>query len=1763
MADIDVTFGADGSQLKNVIGGLSKELINFAKQSQSAFGSVEGSITSASQATIKYNKELRAQEAALKSIKAASSIKTPGTSSSGFDDKEIRAIQAGLADSTTQARLLSQELSKMSRTSISDENVRKIQAGLSESTRQASLLSGEVLKTSTAEQASVGFLAQQVAQYDKLMQSQNEINNILDKRLSKSKEIELATKPQSADTSSQIGLSPDQARQVQAALAQSTEQARLLREEFLKQNEALGKSKELVKFVGKDLVKAFDPKVVQSAGKEVELYNKNVKQGPNYWRATIIATKKAAEATATTTKAAKDFSLVGERLKRVWNSLGNESLAGLRYAMYDISNTATRISQGAAALALAPIGFSIQYEREFANVVRTNEIASDSMKTTRENLQKDLKAIAQTTPISWADVTNIATLAGQLGVATAVIGDFTETVAKFSATTDLSVDAAATAFGRLDQLVDGIDGNFNALGSAILAVGVDSVATESQIVAISTNIASMGNLAGLAAPEIIGLSGAMASLGIKPELARGNITRLFSNIGKSAVEGGFNVAEYGRLTGRTADQFVSDWQTRPGAVIQDFFDGINKEGPEAERTLRQLGITSVRDIPALLRLAQNSDEVRRLIALSSAEYLYGTKVTEQYGIISGTTAEQLKRLAQNAQTLQASIGDSVGPLSAQVALLNTVVEGFTNISDTAVGQVINGIVIAVLLLVSGFAALIAASAGTIASMLALKFVTSKLGIEMNANFVKALFGSRVAMDAVTASSLRTAGAVTLLNSVIKRFFVIGLIVTAVAALTAVVGYFVGQTEDASEKVERFFGSAEGLSKAIDEDTKAFDKNTGKMKDGSEALRVYTREVDKLKESQIDSVSNATALIAPMLSTAGAMDDASGAGKGLEKSAEGVADAQNNLADATRNANDATGAQKEIFAAGSLTLDYFKEGMLQQVDLVNIFGDPALVAQFEAAGGDLGAILAAGMVGESDAAIDAVVANLRKDVDAARVASNAANKKSLTEGDRATRDALKQELEDQLALLKTVDGEFRDYAEGAGLAIDAQDELALSSGTLKEALGLTGAATSLASEDLTLLLNGLFEMPNFINSVESSLDSFGKSLAEAGGDAGDAAGEIQGVITSILSAPGGDTNTILGNLFGFLQLLEGLELQGYDTAFSQSLVRSAIEQAGSMAGIQTPDMIAYAGSVGLVQGALGNFNVSDFMASMGDVTKGAGGAAAKVETLTEKFDKLFDSMFEVINLGRDTEEAIFSLGEAFGETGDEALYASDEMQDAIGSILSQSGSAEEGVANLAALFAGLADTVGGQSAPALQILRQAISQVAAQFGITEAAAQSFIDTAGGGIATINFDNFNRGIKAATQEVRTLADFAGDLESVFSRAFDLRFATTFSIDNIADAWQNLSETVEDARYEVDELLASQQDLGADRALKEYFLSVAEAYGDTLRAAQLRKELSELNRDDAKAARELAEAQQISGGVLTGDGAGARANRGALLDLVQEYQGYIATLAESGASQDELRNATEKARREFTEQARELGFQEDVVQQYAAAFDDVRFAIDNVPRNITVEANVNPALQALNELNASLQTQISAANDLNRALNQPVAPRSGGGGNGNGSGSGGTTRSISSLSSLGVNPNNPPLVINTRTIAMRVDALRSLGVNPVARFSGGGFTGRGGVMQPAGVVHKGEYVVPQKYVNQSTGLPDANFLSQLQNGMRSFAMGGFVGGQSNSNDGGAMMVELSPYDRKLLSDAGNVQLRLNGKIVAEATNRSNVVDAQRGAN
>ena len=65
----------------------------------------------------------------------------------------------------------------------------------------------------------------------------------------------------------------------------------------------------------------------------------------------------------------------------------------------------------------------------------------------------------------------------------------------------------------------------------------------------------------------------------------------------------------------------------------------------------------------------------------------------------------------------------------------------------------------------------------------------------------------------------------------------------------------------------------------------------------------------------------------------------------------------------------------------------------------------------------------------------------------------------------------------------------------------------------------------------------------------------------------------------------------------------------------------------------------------------------------------------------------------------------------------------------------------------------------------------------------------------------------------------------------------------------------------------------------------------------------------------------------------------------------------------------------------------------------------------------------------------------------------------------------------------------------------------------FSGGGFTGRGGKNEPAGVVHKGEFVFSKK----ATKAIGVNNLEAAHNSARSYASGGFVGNGGGQGGGG----------------------------------------------
>jgi TP901 family phage tail tape measure protein len=416
----------------------------------------------------------------------------------------------------------------------------------------------------------------------------------------------------------------------------------------------------------------------------------------------------------------------------------------------------------------------------------------------------------------------------------------------------------------------------------------------------------------------------------------------------------------------------------------------------------------------------------------------------------------------------------------------------------------------------------------------------------------------------------------------------------------------------------------------------------------------------------------------------------------------------------------------------------------------------------------------------------------------------------------------------------------------------------------------------------------------------------------------------------------------------------------------------------------------------------------------------------------------------------------------------------------------------------------------------------------------------------------------GAAAAAKEVRTLVDYGNDLQGVFNRSFDLQFGSSQAFDTISTGWSAISKAAAEAREEAEKYRAEMSGLASDRAIKEYWLTVAENYKDTLRAGKLRAELADLDNDQTAAQKKLTAAQDKTNKTLEGNSDAAIANRAELLGLVGNYQNYLQVLASSGMSQAELQVESQRLRDEFIRQATQMGYNRSEIDRYATAFDNMTLAIQRVPRNITVSADVNPALQALNEFEAR---GLAVASSVGNAL-----------GNAFGGGSGGFNTSEGEAAARKVGRRAillaeiAVLQAEALTYALQGNVFQTLGAKTgivvkqailaSGAYRSGGYTGNGGVNDVAGVVHGKEFVMSAPAVKNAGG---PNAMAYMHNALKSGKGFGPVG----IGSGGSGMVELSPFDRQLLVDIrDSVGITIPGQTLQAVTNGANANAAQRRA-
>jgi TP901 family phage tail tape measure protein len=566
--------------------------------------------------------------------------------------------------------------------------------------------------------------------------------------------------------------------------------------------------------------------------------------------------------------------------------------------------------------------------------------------------------------------------------------------------------------------------------------------------------------------------------------------------------------------------------------------------------------------------------------------------------------------------------------------------------------------------------------------------------------------------------------------------------------------------------------------------------------------------------------------------------------------------------------------------------------------------------------------------------------------------------------------------------------------------------------------------------------------------------------------------------------------------------------------------------------------------------------------------------ATAEEVRDLSDGLFDStnaLMSMTNSMYDLASSVYDTGGGFDVLTQDGATNMAAFQDAVSSAAAIAG-------NDANLFISLIDNIIAQMVASGVTGVEQLMAVRNQYALitggiptansdltaSSILAGQFAD--GMGRAAKETQNVGNAAKQAKEEIRTLKDYVSDLGSVIKDAFDFRFGLQQAVDDVTSAINDISESFEDAKdrvrelnIEIKQIKATLRSLKSDKAILEYQLQVALEYGDTLRANEIAAELqqnaadtAEANKDLVDTTKEKGEAEEEATATATGNSEAAMAQRAAILNLVQGVEDSIIAYAAAGHTQAETEAYAKKLKAQLAAQLKAWGYNNEEIATYTASLNDVITIIDKVPRDLTIEtnANTNPAQAALNEFFAkNKDKKITTTHNVNTNYKQtghvPTAQERW---------AIGLTALVESLAirlSRATNANNPNLIAAISTEIKRLGDLKY-----PAQYYKGGYTGHGGKYEYAGDVHKGEYVIESERVNQ-LGVPFLNALGRSTE--RGFSGGGPV--NVTASIPGAMMVELSPTDRRLLANAGMNNVYLDGKKVTGVVNGVNAASSARG--
>ncbi|GAA1812362.1 phage tail tape measure protein [Nesterenkonia flava] len=346
---------------------------------------------------------------------------------------------------------------------------------------------------------------------------------------------------------------------------------------------------------------------------------------------------------------------------------------------------------------------AIQWESDWADVMRRTAGTPEQL----NELEDSLRGIARELPTTHSEVTQVAASAAQLGVAVTDVEDFTRVMIDMGVATNMTAEQAATNMQRFANVMGTETSNMDRLGSAIVDLGNNSATTESEIMDMAQNLAGASRQMGMTEGDVLGISAAMASVGIESAAGGTAVSKAMYEINSSVATGNENLERLADIAGMSSEELSALWQEDAAAGLEAFVLGLGtaaSEGRDLQSVLSEVGLGEVRTVRSLANMALAGDQLGNAINRGNDAWAQNVALTNEAGHVYNTTQAQITAAWAQVQDAAIDAGAYVAPvIGGMISAVGNLASGFQLLPSPVQAAVVG---------ISGIAGVSALAAGS-------------------------------------------------------------------------------------------------------------------------------------------------------------------------------------------------------------------------------------------------------------------------------------------------------------------------------------------------------------------------------------------------------------------------------------------------------------------------------------------------------------------------------------------------------------------------------------------------------------------------------------------------------------------------------------------------------------------------------------------------------------------------------------------------------------------------------------------------------------------------------------------------------------------------------------------------------------------------------------------------------------------------------------------------------------------------------------------